>query len=184
MKHLKLKDLNFKSNKLAKVGKVTLTLIGSDFELRSTSPLRIAKAIDSGNVFNKYDLKTLTEPGKNGSSRHLVPMVKFSGYTDNDGRFHNSGLMAIHIINPSDPYKVRDTFGSWPEVYMAYVLDTGNVVVIFKERGYSKINYEDKVQDIIDELYDLFGLKVDQRCTNRDFLAPISYDSDIKVNIN
>jgi hypothetical protein len=166
----------------SEVGKVTLTLIGSDFELRSTSPLKIAKAIKSGNVLDKYDLKTLTEPGKNGSSRHLVPKVRFSGYYDTVGRFNYSGLMAIHIKNPSNPENVRDSLGSWPEVFMAYILDTGNVMVVFKEQAKSKDQYKLIAEEIKYELFDSYRLHVDPKCTDRDFRTEISYDPDIKVN--
>jgi hypothetical protein len=180
----KLQTTSQTGNSFSEVGKVTMTLIGSDFELRCTSPLRIAKAIESGNLFNKYDLISLTEPGKNGSSRHLVPKVRFSGYINSQGIFLYSGLIAIHLINPSNPDKLRDWFGSNPKVFMAYTLDTGGVMVVFKERAWSESSYEKLLNEIIDDLSSTIDIKVDPKCIKRDYRAPIAYDPDIKVNTN
>ena len=188
---LKLAKASPNGNKIWELGRVRPILIGSDDELNNVSINRIIESIRTGNFLDKFDMKLLTEimdnyPESIHQSKLLekIPMVNFAGHYNAAGNFRYSGLMAIQLKNPKNPESLRDAAGMMESAYASYVTLSGNVIALLRVKPDNYKQYKELFEAFMYFFESAFGIDVDERCGSRDWLAPLAFDPNIKVNSN
>ena len=92
--------------------------------------------------------------------------------------------MAIQLKNPKNPENLRDTVAMLDYTFASYVNLAGNVIVLLRVKPDNFKQYKELFVAFMYFFESTFGIDVDERCGSREWLAPLAFDPNIKVNTN